>query len=123
SPRRSQPTDPRAARARRRLEAIALSAAALTFGLVELAHGPTLTHGPDAPGMSVTATAGRSLLVAAYQRDWVMLRAGERGVNLNQRPDRSVAVAPYQADWISHRAGERAISPHRKDTNPVWNGS
>jgi hypothetical protein len=34
-----------------------------------------------------------------------------------------VAVAPYQADWISHRAGERAISPHRKDTNPVWNGS
>jgi hypothetical protein len=111
SPRRWQPTDPRVARARRRLEAIGLSAAVLTFGMLETAHGPTPTPGPDRPAppaKSITVTNDRSLSVAAYQRDWVWQRTGERGVI--QLPARWLAVATYQTDWITQRAGERATS-------------
>jgi hypothetical protein len=109
SPRRRQPTDPRVARARRRFEAIGLSVAVLTFGLLEMAHGPTLTREPDPPAGPArprAVTDDRSLSVAAYQRDWVWQRIGERDVN--QLPARWLAVAACQTDWTAQRAGERA---------------
>jgi hypothetical protein len=109
SPRRRQSTDPRVARACRRLEAIALSAAILTFGLLAVAHGPTLMRGSDtaaAPAKPSTVMDERAFSVAAYQPDWVSYRDGERGAN--QIPARWLAVPAYQADWTTQRAGERA---------------
>jgi hypothetical protein len=79
-----QPTHPRTLRARRRLEAIGLSVAALALGLLAMAHGPTSTRSPDAPvapASPQTVTDARSPAVAAYQADWTTQRAGERATN------------------------------------------
>jgi hypothetical protein len=109
SPRRGQPTDPRVARARRRLEAIAMSAAVVTFGLLEMAHGPSPIRGPEPPAAVAkpsTVMDERAVSVAAYQHDWVCQRAGERGDN--PLPARCRAAPVYQPDWTTQRAGERA---------------
>lgn len=111
SSRRRQPTKPRIARARRRLETIAISAAVLTFGLLETAHGPALTHGPEpstAPVRPSTVMDERAFSVPAYQRDWLCQRAGERGDN--PLPARCLGVPVYQPDWTTQRAGERATN-------------
>ncbi len=82
-PRHLRPTDPRTARARGRLVAVALSAAGLTWGLFTMAHGPTGTSSlaptQAASGTSLCATdLERSRRVASYQSDWTAQRAGER---------------------------------------------
>lgn len=107
-PRRRQPIEPHIARLRRRLTMIGLSVAVFTFGLLEMAQGPTLTPGRAthaAPARPPSLIDKRAPAVAAYQRDWVSQRTGERGGNPLRA--RSLAVAAYQADWTSQRADER----------------
>jgi hypothetical protein len=86
-----------------------------------MAHGPTLVSRPDTPAKPSTVMDERAFSAAAYQRDWVLQRTGERGVN--QPPVKWLAVAAYQTDWTIQRTEERTTGRREPGSADGYGGS